>query len=87
VVGGIIRGAIIASEKVVILSSAVVIGSISSPRLIAEEGVILEGTINISGVPVSSVPGQNSGADKRGWFGVKLFGQSADGVSGQKVPV
>jgi cytoskeletal protein CcmA (bactofilin family) len=84
VVGGIVRGAISASEKVVVLSSAVVIGSISSPRLIAEEGVILEGTIHITGAPVSS---QNAAPNKRGWFGVKLRGHSSEDVSWQKAPV
>jgi cytoskeletal protein CcmA (bactofilin family) len=87
VVGGIIRGVITASEKVVILSSAVVIGSISSPRLIAEEGVILEGTIHISGAPAVLVSAQSPGADKRRWFGVKLFGHAAEESSRQKTPV
>jgi cytoskeletal protein CcmA (bactofilin family) len=87
VVGGVIRGAITASEKVVILSSAVVIGSISSPQLIAEEGVILEGTIHISGVPASPEAAPGSGPDRRGWFGVKLFGNPAENASRQKTPV
>ncbi|MCL1817352.1 MAG: polymer-forming cytoskeletal protein [Spirochaetaceae bacterium] len=86
VVGGIVRGAIQASEKVVILSSAVIMGSITSPRLIAEEGVILDGVVNISGAPPEpeSLPAAD---DRRGWFGVRLFGHAAEQDSRQKTPV
>ena len=86
VVGGIVHGAIQASEKVVILSSAVIVGSITSPRLIAEEGVILDGTVNIHGAPPEpdSLP---SADDRRKWFGAKLFGHAAEQGQGQKAPV
>ena len=43
VVGGIVRGNIYAEEKVIVLSTGMMIGNIHSPRLIAEEGVILNG--------------------------------------------
>ena len=43
VVGGAMKGNICASEKVIIFSSGIVFGSIYTPRLIAEEGVILHG--------------------------------------------
>ena len=43
VIGGVIKGDVIASEKVIILSSGLVLGNIRSPRLIAEEGVIING--------------------------------------------
>jgi cytoskeletal protein CcmA (bactofilin family) len=43
VIGGIVRGNIYAEEKVIILSTGMMIGNIHSPRLIAEEGVILNG--------------------------------------------
>jgi cytoskeletal protein CcmA (bactofilin family) len=49
VVGGIVRGTISSTEKVIILSSAMVIGDIYAPRLIAEEGVIIDGTLAIRG--------------------------------------
>ena len=48
VVGGIVRGNIFAEEKVVILSTGIVLGSIHSPRLIVEEGVIFNGTARIA---------------------------------------
>ncbi|MDR1931851.1 MAG: polymer-forming cytoskeletal protein [Spirochaetales bacterium] len=86
VVGGIVRGAITASEKVVILSSAVIIGSITSPRLIAEEGVILDGTVHIAGGGASVHP-PGSGAERRGWFGARLFSHPAEEDSRQNAPV
>jgi cytoskeletal protein CcmA (bactofilin family) len=47
VVGGILRGNIFANEKVVILSTGIVLGNIHSPRFIVEEGVIFNGTAKI----------------------------------------
>jgi cytoskeletal protein CcmA (bactofilin family) len=49
VVGGILKGDIVSSEKVVILSSGMVIGNITTPRLVVEEGVILNGTCTVLG--------------------------------------
>jgi len=48
VIGGILRGNIFAGEKVVILSTGIVLGNIHSPRLIVEEGVIFNGTAKIT---------------------------------------
>ncbi|MFP4430267.1 MAG: polymer-forming cytoskeletal protein [Spirochaetaceae bacterium] len=50
VIGGILRGTIHSTEKVIVLSSALIIGDIYSPRLIVEDGVILDGTFVIRGV-------------------------------------
>ena len=47
VIGGIIRGNIFADEKVVILSTGIVLGNINSPRFIVEEGVIFNGNCKI----------------------------------------
>jgi len=44
VIGGVVRGNIYAEEKVIVLSTGMMIGNIHSPRLIAEEGVILNGS-------------------------------------------
>jgi cytoskeletal protein CcmA (bactofilin family) len=49
VIGGLFRGEILAFEKVVLLSSSIVIGTISAPRLVAEEGVQLSGRFGITG--------------------------------------
>jgi len=47
VVGGIVRGNIFADEKVVILSTGIVLGNVTSPRFIVEEGVIFNGNCRI----------------------------------------
>lgn len=47
VIGGMFHGEINARDKVVILSSAVVLGDIYTPRLIAEEGVLIDGSLVI----------------------------------------
>jgi cytoskeletal protein CcmA (bactofilin family) len=47
VVGGIVRGNIFAEEKVVILSTGIVLGNVTSPRFIVEEGVIFNGNCRI----------------------------------------
>ncbi|MFW5683559.1 MAG: bactofilin family protein [Spirochaetota bacterium] len=49
VIGGLFRGEILAREKVVLLSSSIVIGTISAPRLVAEDGVVLSGRFTITG--------------------------------------
>ncbi len=54
VIGGVVRGNIFASERVVILSTGVVLGNIQAPRFIVEEGVLLHGTCKVErGAPES----------------------------------
>ncbi|MCB1158199.1 MAG: polymer-forming cytoskeletal protein [Leptospiraceae bacterium] len=48
VAGGIIQGNIIASERVVLLSTCKLIGDIVTPRLIIEEGVHFEGKCTVN---------------------------------------
>ena len=48
VVGGIVEGHIFCTEKLILLSTGMVLGSVASPRLVVEEGVILNGTCRIS---------------------------------------
>jgi len=48
VVGGIVRGNIVSTEKVMVLSTGMVIGNISTPRLVVEEGVVLNGSCLVS---------------------------------------
>lgn len=43
VIGGVLRGNVVATDKVVVLSSGMVIGNIAAPRLLVEDGVVLEG--------------------------------------------
>ena len=49
VVGGLFRGEILASEKVVLLASSIVMGSIAAPRLVVESGVLLNARFRITG--------------------------------------
>lgn len=49
VIGGAFRGTIYASEKVIALESALIVGNIYSPRIIAEAGVVLDGAMHIRG--------------------------------------
>ena len=48
VVGGVIRGEIYSTEKVIILSTGLVLGSITTPRLIIEEGVVFNGSCRVT---------------------------------------
>ena len=48
VVGGVIRGEIISTEKVVIQTTGLVLGNITTPRLIIEEGVIFNGSCKVT---------------------------------------
>lgn len=47
VIGGRVKGDIIATEKVTLLSTGKLEGSIKAPRLVIEEGVIFNGTCEI----------------------------------------
>jgi cytoskeletal protein CcmA (bactofilin family) len=49
VVGGLVRGNLFSTEKVIILSTGMMIGNISAPRLVVEEGVVLNGSVRITG--------------------------------------
>ena len=49
VIGGVFRGTVYASEKVIALDTAIIIGNIYSPRIIAESGVILDGAMHVRG--------------------------------------
>jgi len=50
VIGGALKGNITAMEKVIVLSTAIIIGNIEAPRLIVEEGVIINGKLTVSGI-------------------------------------
>jgi cytoskeletal protein CcmA (bactofilin family) len=68
VIGGVVRGNIVSSDKVVILSTGMLIGNVSTPRLIVEEGVIVHGKCMICTQPKTlkapelvSVPNETQG--------------------------
>lgn len=47
VVGGVVKGDIYSTEKVVVLSTGMVLGNVSTPRLLVEDGVVLNGRCKI----------------------------------------
>jgi cytoskeletal protein CcmA (bactofilin family) len=47
VIGGVFRGDIVSTEKVIILSTGLVLGTVTTPRLIVEEGVIFNGSCTV----------------------------------------
>lgn len=63
VVGGVVKGNIDAGEKVVILSTGMLIGNVAAPRLIVEEGVLLDGNCVIRAKNNKQSSG-NRGAEK-----------------------
>ena len=65
VIGGLFRGEILAYEKVVLLSSCVVLGSVAAPRLIVEEGVLFSGRCRITGSTEALVASADNGKRKK----------------------
>ena len=55
VIGGVLHGEIFSTEKVIILSTGLMLGNISTPRLIVEEGVIFNGSCRITAQPAEAV--------------------------------
>jgi cytoskeletal protein CcmA (bactofilin family) len=47
VIGGTVKGEVIATERITLLSTGELIGTIKTPRLIIEEGVVFDGTCEI----------------------------------------
>ncbi len=64
-IGGLFRGEILAYEKVVLLSSCVVLGSVAAPRLIVEEGVLFSGRCRITGSTEALVASADNGKRKK----------------------
>jgi cytoskeletal protein CcmA (bactofilin family) len=64
VVGGVVRGEIVSTEKVIILSTGLVLGNITTPRLIVEEGVIFNGSCKVTTPPENgkAIPGNGQKA-------------------------
>jgi cytoskeletal protein CcmA (bactofilin family) len=56
VVEGIIIGNITASARVLLLSTARVLGDLKTPELIIQDGVVLEGRCTISHVHIENTP-------------------------------
>ena len=61
VIGGMVKGDITATDKVTVLSTGIVMGSITTSRLIAEDGVVLDGVCRVVD-PVAGDSGKWRGA-------------------------
>lgn len=51
VIGGAVRGTVYADERVIVLASAMLLGNIYAPKLVIEEGVVLDGHCEVTGEP------------------------------------
>ncbi len=49
VIGGVFRGNMYGTHKVIILSDSIVLGNVYAPRLVIEEGAIVTGYLGITG--------------------------------------
>jgi len=79
VVGGVVRGEIFSTEKVIILSTGLVLGNITTPRLIIEEGVVFNGFCKVT---TSTAPENGKGLPGNGQRpGAALPGNSAAGAA------
>lgn len=58
VIGGVVKGDVVCSEKLVILSSGIVLGNVHAPKMIVEEGVILNGdcAVDLGGETGKDIP-------------------------------
>jgi len=70
VIGGAVRGDINATEKVIVLSTGMIIGNIRSPRLVIEEGVLFTGECQVEPSVGQSKPAGNQGPQQNRLDGV-----------------
>jgi len=79
VVGGVVRGEIFSTEKVTILSTGLVLGNITTPRLIIEEGVVFNGSCKVT---TPAAPENGKGAPGNG----KISAAVPNGVGAAAAP-
>ena len=48
VIGGVLKGDIISTDKVIVLASGMILGNVTAPRLVVEDGVIISGNCKIT---------------------------------------
>jgi cytoskeletal protein CcmA (bactofilin family) len=63
VVGGVVRGNIFCTDRVVVLSTGMVLGNVTSPRLVVEEGVVFHGVCRVG---VSKTRNKTGGLESEG---------------------
>ena len=90
VIGGVVRGEVFSTEKVIILSTGLLLGNVTTPRLIVEEGVILNGSCTITapaGAPAGAPGGllrDSTRQDARGQLRGSPWGFSGAESSGRQ---
>jgi cytoskeletal protein CcmA (bactofilin family) len=77
VIGGVVRGEVFSTEKVIILSTGLMLGNVTTPRLIVEEGVILNGSCTIT-APAADAAGVPSGAPRQAGNGARQSGAKSE---------
>lgn len=65
VIGGVFRGTLYASQKVIALENAIILGSIFAPRLVVENGVILDGAMHVRGSAAGPAKDGSSGTGQQ----------------------
>jgi cytoskeletal protein CcmA (bactofilin family) len=50
-IGGVVRGSVLASERLTVLSTAVVLGDIITRRIQADEGCLIHGRVRVCATP------------------------------------
>lgn len=82
VIGGVVKGNVFSSEKVIILSTGMIIGNVSSPRLIVEEGVVVNGNCIITKTqkeqPIKSENDNSEGTEQHPYAENRNNGRSRD---------
>lgn len=68
VIGGVIRGTVHASDKVIVLATGMVLGNVHCPRLIAEPGVLMDGQFAVRGDGADRELQPTHGRSRRGAF-------------------
>lgn len=62
VIGGVFRGTLYASDKVIALESALILGNVYAPRCIVESGVLIDGAVHIRGSKHAAVDADTADA-------------------------
>jgi cytoskeletal protein CcmA (bactofilin family) len=83
VVGGVVKGDIHSTEKVIVLSTGMILGNVTTPRLIVEEGVILNGECTVHVGTKGAEPAAHRSASS---FEVPDTAQDTVPTSGQATP-
>lgn len=84
VVGGVVRGDIYASERVKVLASAIIIGTVYAPKLVAEEGVMLHGGFQITGKNIANEvhDWMNEKGKRQRYIGTQVLSEDENRIRG-----